>query len=72
MGWVMLTMVEGLNRSEGGLGALMLNESKHFKLAAVFAIQFTVLAIGILQDFSLKQIRSWLCPYAELNLEANK
>ena len=69
IGWVMLTMVEGLNRSEGGLGALMLNENKHFKLDAVFAIQLTILFLGIAQDAGLRYIRSLICPYAELQTE---
>lgn len=63
-GWVMLTMVEGLNRSEGGLGALMLNENKHFKLAAVFAIQITILILGIIQDAGIKYFRQLVCPYS--------
>jgi len=64
MGWVMLTLVEGLNRSEGGLGALMLNENKHFKLAAVFAIQITILILGIVQDWAIKMFRNIACPYS--------
>jgi NitT/TauT family transport system permease protein len=69
MGWVMLTMVEGLVRFEGGLGAMMLAEDKHIKLDAVFAIQIVVLAIGILQDWGFVAIRRLLCPYASLTLE---
>lgn len=69
MGWVMLTMVEGLVRFEGGLGAMMLAEDKHIKLDAVFAIQAIVLAIGILQDWAFVAARRALCPYAALALE---
>jgi NitT/TauT family transport system permease protein len=69
MGWVMLTMVEGLVRFEGGLGAMMLAEDKHINLAAVFAIQSVVLVIGILQDLGFVAIRKMLCPYAYLTLE---
>lgn len=69
MGWVMLTMVEGLVRYEGGLGAMMLAEDKHIKLDAVFAIQLVVLGIGILQDWMFVGIRKLLCPYATLSLE---
>src|SRR5258705_3295175 len=46
MGWMMLTMVEGISRSEGGIGALLLNQNKHFRLEAVFAIQIAILFIG--------------------------
>jgi NitT/TauT family transport system permease protein len=69
IGWMMLTMVEGLVRSEGGVGALMLNENKHFKLDAVFAIQITILAVGLLQDYGIGMLRKVLCPYADLRTE---
>lgn len=69
MGWVMLTMVEGLVRFEGGLGALMLAEDKHIKLDAVFAIQVVVLGIGVMQDVLLRAARRLVCPYADLTLE---
>jgi NitT/TauT family transport system permease protein len=69
MGWVLLTMVEGLVRFEGGLGALMLAEDKHLHLDTVFALQFVVLAIGIAQDASFVWLRHIVCPYADLTLE---
>lgn len=69
MGWTMVTMIEGLVRFEGGLGALMLAEDKHIRLAAVFAINFVVLAIGIAQDWALVWLRRVVCPYASLKLE---
>src|SRR5437762_10860994 len=53
MGWMMLTMVEGISRSEGGIGALLLNQNKHFRLEAVFAIQLSILVIGLFQDYML-------------------
>ena len=69
MGWVMLTMVEGLVRFEGGLGAMMLAEDKHINLAAVFAIISVVCLLGLLQDLALVTLRRALCPYAFLTLE---
>lgn len=69
MGWVMLTMVEGLVRFEGGLGAMMLAEDKHIRLDAVFAVQLVVLVIGVVQDFLLLLLRRAICPYSELTLE---
>ena len=69
IGWMMLTMVEGLVRSEGGVGTLMLNEGKHFHLDAVFAIQLTILSVGWIQDKILGGIKSTFCPYASLTLE---
>ncbi|MGH6876114.1 MAG: ABC transporter permease [Rhizomicrobium sp.] len=69
MGWVMLSMVEGLVRFEGGLGAMMLAEDKHINLAAVFALQLTVLVVGIGQDYLLALFKRWFCPYAFITLE---
>jgi len=69
MGWTLLTMVEGLARAEGGVGALLLNQTKHFHLAQVFAIQASILGMGILQDYALGVFRQLLCPYADLKRE---
>lgn len=66
IGWVMLSMVEGLVRSEGGIGLLLLTNSKFLNLNAIFAIQFTILAYGILQDIFLRWIRVTVCPYVML------
>lgn len=69
MGWVMLTMVEGLVRFEGGLGAMMLTEDKHIRLDAVFAIQLVVFLIAVAQDWCLLMVRRTLCPFASITLE---
>jgi NitT/TauT family transport system permease protein len=69
MGWMMLTMVEGLVRSEGGIGALMLNENKHLQLDAVFALILVVLLVGAIQDRALAWLRRAVCPYAGLTTE---
>src|SRR5260370_212155 len=66
IGWMMLTMVEGISRSEGGIGAMLLNQNKHFHIAEVFAIQLVILAIGILQDYLIGALRQFFCPYADL------
>jgi len=69
MGWMMLTMVEGISRSEGGVGAMLLNQNKHFHLPAVFAIQLTILLLGLAQDYGIGVAKRLLCPYAALTLE---
>lgn len=71
MGWMMLTLVEGIVRSEGGVGAMLLGESKHFLLPEVFAIQLVILGVGLCQDFLLGAARRLTCPYANLTLEQN-
>ena len=69
IGWMMLTMVEGISRSEGGVGAMLLNQSKHFHLAEVFAIQLLILLVGVAQDYGIGVSKRLLFPYAGLALE---
>lgn len=69
MGWMMLTMVEGIVRSEGGIGVLLLNQNKHLLLAGVFAIQFAILAVGLAQDYAIGLLKRLLFPYARFGLE---
>ena len=61
--------LEGVVRSEGGVGAMMLNEHKHLQLDAVFALILVVLLVGVVQDFALGWLRRALCPYANLACE---
>jgi len=69
MGWMMLTLVESIVRSEGGVGAMLLNENKHFHLAEVFAIQILILLVGMTQDYGIGVAKKLVCPYAALTLE---
>lgn len=69
MGFMFLTMVEGISRSGGGIGALLLDQNKHFHLSAVFAIQLCILVVGIGQDYMIGLLRKIICPYADLALE---
>jgi NitT/TauT family transport system permease protein len=67
MGWMLLSMVEGLVRYEGGIGALLLGQNRFFRLDGVFAIQVTILLFGIGQDYMLRYLRGLACPYAKLS-----
>jgi NitT/TauT family transport system permease protein len=69
IGWVMLTMVEGLVKSEGGAGAMLLAQDKYMHLAPVFAIQISIVLLGFCIDFGIGALRRILCPYAYLSLE---
>jgi NitT/TauT family transport system permease protein len=69
IGWMMLTMVEGIVKGEGGVGAMLQAEQKHFRLADMFAIQLLILIVGMLQDYFLAWLRRFVCPYADLTLE---
>ena len=66
--WMMITMVEGLNMSEGGLGTLLIKSNKYLDLGSVFAILVIIFSIGILFDYTLKSLRFWLFPYTKLQL----
>ena len=67
--WMMLTMVEGISRAEGGIGAMLLNQNKHLHLDAVFAIQILILLVGIGMDYLIGVVKNIICPYASLSLE---
>jgi NitT/TauT family transport system permease protein len=72
MGWLMLPMVEGLVRSEGGIGTMLLNQEKHFSLAAIFAIQFVFLIAGISQDLLIMWCKSVFAPASSLAYSREK
>lgn len=69
IGFMLLPFVEGLVRSEGGIGRLLLNQNKHMMMAEVFAIQICILGIGLGQDSLIGAIKNIFCPYAKLTLE---
>lgn len=69
IGWLMLTMVEGIVKSEGGLGAMLLIQQKYLKLDAIYAVQIVILLVALLQDYVIGVIRRLCCPYADLTLE---
>lgn len=69
IGWMMLTMVEGLVRSEGGIGSVLLSQAKYRHWDKVFAIQFLVLGLGWAQDQLIGYMKNVFCPYAGLTKE---
>lgn len=66
IGWSMLMMVEGVIRSEGGVGVLLLNQERYLNFDAVYAIALSVLLVGIGQDLALRWMRGELCPHTRL------
>jgi NitT/TauT family transport system permease protein len=69
IGWMMLTMVEGISRSEGGIGALLMDQNKHFNLAAILAVQGVFLVAGFAQDAALAWLKATLVPHAAITTE---
>lgn len=64
IGWMMLTMVEGIVRAEGGIGKMLLDQNRVLRLDAIFAIQLVVLVVGIGQDYILGMLKRSFFPYA--------
>ncbi|GAB4094327.1 ABC transporter permease [Flaviaesturariibacter terrae] len=63
MAWLMITLVEGLNMSEGGIGTLLIKYSKYNDLPHVLALQVVLFATGLGFDAALGGLRRWLFPY---------
>ena len=66
--WLMITMIEGLSMSEGGLGVLLIKANKYVNMPRVFALLVVILTLGIFFDFLLGFARAWLFPYTRLQV----
>ena len=64
--WMMITMVEGLSKSEGGIGVLLIKYNKYNDLTDVLALQLVIFVIGLCLDYLLGMLRRWLFPYTKL------
>lgn len=64
MGFVMLPLVEGTFRAEGGIGVFMLDQGKYMHLENVYCAAMVVSAVGLLLDRGVFVIKRWVCPYA--------
>ena len=69
MSWALVPLVEGISRTEGGIGTVLLDQSHHFHMSAVVAIMIVITAMGAVQDYGIGVTRKWLCPAADLGLE---
>lgn len=69
IGWMMLPMIEGIYKNEGGIGAVLDIQNKNFHLSTIGAIQLIVIGIGLIQDYGIGIIKNICCPYANLGLE---
>ena len=65
--WMMITMVEGLSMSEGGIGALLIKYNKYNDLTRVLALQGLIFMIGLCFDYLLGLMRHWLFPYTKIH-----
>lgn len=67
MGWMMLTMVEGLALSGGGIGAELWKSQRHMDLVTIMAIQLMIFTIGMMQDQSIGLIKTLAFPHTRFN-----
>ncbi|MEO8403427.1 MAG: ABC transporter permease subunit [Chitinophagaceae bacterium] len=63
--WLMITLVEGLSMSEGGIGTLLIKYNKYNDLTNVLALQVVIFMIGIGFDYLLGSLKKWLFPYTK-------
>lgn len=66
--WMMITMVEGLSMSEGGLGTMLIKSNKYIDLGTVFAILVIIFGVGVFFDYLLKNLRFWIFPYTKIQV----
>lgn len=64
--WLMITLIEGLNMSEGGIGALLIKYNKYNDLTNVLALQLVIFLVGLGFDFLMGKTRKWLFPYTKI------
>ena len=67
--WLMITLVEGLSMSEGGIGTLLIKYNKYNDLTNVLALQLVIFVIGIGFDYLLGSLKRWLFPYTKLQTQ---
>lgn len=63
--WLMITMVEGLSMSEGGIGTLLIKYNKYNDIAVVVALQLVIFLTGLCFDWLLGAMRQWLYPHTK-------
>ena len=67
--WLMITYVESLSLSEGGIGALMYKYNKYNDLPNVISLQLIIFLLGLSFDYLLGVMRKWLFPYTQLQTQ---
>ncbi|MEO7309681.1 MAG: ABC transporter permease subunit [Chitinophagaceae bacterium] len=67
--WLMITLVEGLSMSEGGIGTMLIKYNKYNDLTNVMALQLVLFLIGLFFDFLFGFLKHWLMPYSKLQIQ---
>jgi NitT/TauT family transport system permease protein len=66
MAWMLLASIENIAKTNGGIGVVLAESSKYFKLESVYAIQILILLTGITMDYLLRLTYATLFPYKKL------
>jgi NitT/TauT family transport system permease protein len=66
--WLMITMIEGLSMSEGGLGVMLIKTNRPINLSKAFALLIIIFIVGMIFDYVLGKIRTWFFPYTNLQV----
>jgi NitT/TauT family transport system permease protein len=64
--WLMITMVEGLSMSEGGIGVMLIKANKYINLPRVFALLIIIFVLGLLFDLAFNKSRLGIFAYCRL------
>ncbi len=67
--WLMITLVEGLSMSEGGVGTLLIKYNKYNDLTNVVALQVVIFTLGLGFDYLLGTLKHWLLPYSKFETQ---
>ena len=67
--WMLLASVENISKINGGIGVVLAESSKYFRLEELYAIQFVILFIGISFDYILNLIVKFLFPYYTIKIK---
>jgi sulfonate transport system permease protein len=67
--WLMITLVEGLSMSEGGVGTLLIKYNKYNDLTNVIALQLVIFSVGLFFDYLLGALKHWLLPYSKFETQ---
>jgi sulfonate transport system permease protein len=65
MAWMMLTMVESMSRSGGGIGIVLVELARTANYAAIFSVQLMIFVVGIAQDKLVQFAKLAACPYTK-------
>ena len=68
--WLMITLVEGLSMSEGGIGTLLIKYNKYNDITNVMALQVVIFSLGLFFDFLLGAMKHWLLPYSKFEKQS--